>query len=201
MKTKTTSKMAAGTLALGLMAALGVPAASAQPVTAAPAPAIVAPATVKAATNTLIAINQNSTGAAAATNCGPTSVVIALKSVGKTPSGYSTSAIQAVKNVRAGVYKTVKNGPTDLYRDLKPQITKYGVKATNATYAAGLTAAASGKTVILHTTLYGGHYVVAKGKDSSGRIFISDPAGGKKYAKSVADLKKIAKYNRSLIVG
>lgn len=199
MTTTIATKLAAGTLTLGLLAAAGAPLATAQPMTAAPAPAVVAPAAVKAASNTLIAIKQMSTGTAAARNCGPTSVVIALKAVGKTPSGYKTSAVQAVKNVRASIGHTRS---TDLIADLKPQITKYGVKATKVTYAQGLAAAAKGKTVILHTNLYGGHYLVAKGKDASGRIFISDPAKGSKSAKTTAYLNSIKRsLNRALVVG
>ncbi|MDR2254642.1 MAG: hypothetical protein LBE25_01320 [Arthrobacter sp.] len=199
MKTSFAHKLAAGSLSLGLLAAVGAPVANAQPVNAAPAPAVVAPAAVKAASNTLIAIKQMSTGKAAAYNCGPTAVVIALKGVGKTPSGYKTSAIQAVKNVRTSIGHS---RPTDLISDLKPQITKYGVKATKVTYAQGLAAAAKGKTVILHTNLYGGHYIVAKGKDASGRIFISDPANGSKSAKTVAYLTSIKRsLNRALVLG
>ena len=183
-------------IALSFTAGAGLVPATAAPATSAPAAISVA----TAATNTapLITVNQNKTGAQSAYNCGPSSVVIALKSVGKNPKGYSTSQRAAVEKVRANIGHS---GPTDLSK-LEAEIKTYGVKTTRVKYAAGVTAASKGKTVILHTNLYGGHYVVAKGQDSAGKIRVSDPAGGKIYYKTAKQLNDIKRsFDRATIVG
>lgn len=196
MKNHRFRSVAALSLAIGLAAGVGVSSANAATIPQIQASAVLAP--VAAVSASLITVNQNVTGAQAAYNCGPSSVVIALKSVGKTPRNYASGGVKAVQKVRSEIGH---GGVTDL-AELEKVIKTYGVKTARVKYAARVTAAGQGKTVILHTNLYGGHYVVAKGKDSSGRIRVSDPAGGKIYYKTVKQLNDIKRsFDRATIVG
>lgn len=206
MKSKLLRPILTASIAAGLLGGAGMTAASAAPpmITNAASPVyapdspIAAPAATATNTKSLITVNQNGTGAQSAVNCGPSSVVIALKSVGVNPSGYSTSKKTAVLKVRA---KIGHKRATDL-AELEKVIKSYNVKYKRVKYNAGITEAAKGKTVILHTNLYGGHYVVAKGQNSKGQIRISDPAGGKIYYKTVAQVKSMKRsYDRASVIG
>lgn len=148
----------------------------------------------------LVVIDQMSTGHFSSENCGPTAAVIALVAVGKTPSGYVTSITgnrKVVENMRVASGLSPAGRPTtksvsyygsdltDIARGIRAT---RGGKASQVSFKAAVDAAASGKTTILHVNhgrLLGvsganyGHYVVARGKDSSGRILVSDPGRAK----------------------
>lgn len=171
----------------------------------------------------LVVIDQMSTGHFSAENCGPTAAVIALVAAGKAPSGY-TSAITGnrtvVETMRVACglspagQPTTKSVPyygsdlTDVARGIKA--TRGG--ASQVSFAAAVDAAAAGKPAILHVVhgkLLGisganyGHYVVALGKDSSGRLLVSDPGRAKSIGitgYSRATLLGAAKKNHGLIV-
>lgn len=171
----------------------------------------------------LVVIDQMDTGYFSAENCGPTAAVIALVAVGKTPSGYRstiTGNAPVVQNMRVACGLSPAGQPT------KKSVSYYGsdltdlargIKATRGaasqvTFAAATDAAAAGKTTILHVNhgkLLGvsganyGHYVVARGKDSSGRILVSDPGRAKSIGikgYSRATLLNALQMNRGLIV-
>ncbi|GAA1244940.1 hypothetical protein GCM10009676_33520 [Prauserella halophila] len=155
----------------------------------------------------LIVINQMATGPMSDENCGPTSAVITLYALGRPPSG---SHKQAVMNMREACQI-----PADTWgADVKHLIRGLGAYDTNArkvNYASALAAAADGKPVILnvnHGVLLGGapsygHYVVARGTNSAGDFYVSDPGrasfGIKLYTRS--RLEAAARYDRGIIVG
>ena len=172
----------------------------------------------------LVVIDQMDTGHFSAENCGPTAAVIALVAVGKTPSGYRASVTgnaKVVQNMRVSCGLSPAGQPTkksvsyvgsDL-TDLARGIKANKGSASQVTFAAAVDAAAAGKTTILHVNhgkLLGisgasyGHYIVAKGKDSYGRILVSDPGRAKSIGikgYSRAALLKALQKNRGLIVG
>lgn len=138
----------------------------------------------------LVAINQFYTGAQSKDNCGPTSCVVALVAIGRPPTGYVSSPTgnrAPVERMRTATGVAV--GPTDL-RQLQTALRKYGARTEYLGsdidgYEKGIQRARNGETVILNLThgrLLGtsgkqyGHYVVARGTDSSGRILVSDSA-------------------------
>jgi hypothetical protein len=164
-------------------------------------------------TGKLVVIDQMSTGHFSAENCGPTAAVIALVSVGRAPSGYSSSitgnrAVVEQMRVSCGLSpagkptaKSVSYYGSDL-TDLARGISAHKGGASQVAFAAAADAAAAGKTAILHVNhgqLLGvsgsdyGHFVVARGKDSSGRILVSDPGR----AQSIG----ITGYTRSHLIG
>lgn len=171
----------------------------------------------------LVVVDQMSTGHFSSENCGPTAAVIALVSVGKPPSGYTSSLTgnrKVVENMRVACGLSPAGKPTTksvtYYGSDLTDIAR-GIKATRGgasqvSFAAAVDAAAAGKTTVLHVNhgkLLGvsganyGHYVVARGKDSSGRILVSDPGraqsiGIKGYSRS--QLIGALKMNRGLIV-
>lgn len=174
-------------------------------------------------TGKLVVIDQMSTGYFSAENCGPTAAVIALVSVGKAPSGYTSSITgnrSVVENMRVACGLSPAGRPTtksvSYYGSDLTDIAR-GIKATRGgasqvSFAAAVDAAASGRTTILHVNhgkLLGvsganyGHYVVARGKDSSGRILVSDPGRAKSIGikgYSRATLLNALQMNRGLIV-
>jgi len=172
----------------------------------------------------LVVIDQMSTGYFSSENCGPTAAVIALVGVGKAPSGYTSSitgnrAVVERMRVSCGLspagrptVKSVSYYGSDL-TDLARGIKATRGAASQVSFAAATDAAAAGRTTILHVNhgkLLGvsganyGHYVVARGKDSSGRILVSDPGRAKSigirgYSRST--LINALQMNRGLIVG
>lgn len=139
----------------------------------------------------LVAISQMSTGAQGKWNCGPCSCVVSLVAIGKPPAGYvssptGNSAVVARMRTATGV----ASGSTDILQ-LQSALHKYGARteflsAAADGYEKGIQRARAGATVILNVSqglLQGralgtedGHYVVARGVDSSGRILVSDSA-------------------------
>ena len=148
----------------------------------------------------LVVVDQTGTGPWEGENCGPTSAVIALVAAGSPPPSYvpgedgaapggNSSAVKEMR-ARCGLSdwgrpagKTVDYWGAYL-EDLERGIGEYGGATEQVRYRAGLTAAADGAPVILnvhHASLIGdeaadyGHFVVAQGTDSEGRIRVSDP--------------------------
>jgi peptidoglycan hydrolase-like protein with peptidoglycan-binding domain len=171
----------------------------------------------------LVVIDQMDTGYFSAENCGPTAAVIALVAVGRTPSGYRSTitgnaAVVQTMRVACGLSpagqftkKSVSYYGSDL-TDLARGIRATQGAASQVTFAAATDAAAAGWTTILHVNhgrLLGvsganyGHYVVARGKDSSGRILVPDPGRAKRIGikgYSRATLLNALQRNRGLIV-
>jgi peptidoglycan hydrolase-like protein with peptidoglycan-binding domain len=129
----------------------------------------------------LVVINQMATGPMSAENCGPTSAVITLYALGRPPAG---TYKQAVMNMRAAMQIPAGTWGSDashIVRGLGSS--PYNTPARTVTYAEALAAAEAGRPVILnvnHGVLLGGsptygHYVVARGTNSAGDFYVSDP--------------------------
>ncbi|WP_253858816.1 peptidoglycan-binding protein [Prauserella alba] len=155
----------------------------------------------------LVVINQMDTGPMSDENCGPTSAVITLYALGRPPSG---SHKEAVMNMREACRIPAGTWGSDVSH-LIQGLGAYDTDARKVDYASALAAAADGKPVILnvnHGVLLGGapsygHYVVARGTNSAGEFYVSDPGraslGIKGYSRS--RLEAAARYNRGIIVG
>lgn len=142
----------------------------------------------------LVVVDQMATGAFSDENCGPAANVVALKAVGTTPKHYSSNsrgnraAVEDMR-VRCGVSPSGSPGKKSVdywgtaISDLIKGIKSYDVSASQKSYGTLLDHAAGGKPAILHiqhNLLVSdagdyGHYVVACGTDSNGRILVSDP--------------------------
>jgi peptidoglycan hydrolase-like protein with peptidoglycan-binding domain len=173
----------------------------------------------------LVVVNQMFTGYFSSQNCGPSANVVALVGVGRTPSGYSSNmngnrAVVEAMRVSCGLSPAGR--PTvasrsywgaDLHNDLERGLKAHGAGVQRATHVGGIDAARSGRTVILnvhHANLVagssvGGHYVVARGTDSSGRIRVSDPGraesiGIRGYSRTQLIRAEHLRFDRSLII-
>jgi peptidoglycan hydrolase-like protein with peptidoglycan-binding domain len=157
----------------------------------------------------LVVINQMATGPMSAENCGPTSAVITLYALGRPPAG---TYKQAVMNMRAAMQIPAGTWGSDashIVRGLGSS--PYNTPARTVTYAEALAAAEAGRPVILnvnHGVLLGGsptygHYVVARGTNSAGDFYVSDPGraslGIRAYTRT--RLVAAARHNRGVIVG
>ncbi|MCP2255986.1 Peptidase_C39 like family protein, partial [Prauserella aidingensis] len=155
----------------------------------------------------LVVINQMATGPYSSENCGPTSAVITLYALGKPPAG---SHKQQVMNMREACKIPADTWGSDVSH-LINGLAAYDTNARKVNYANALAAAQDGKPVILnvnHGVLLGGapsygHYVVARGTNSAGEFYVSDPGraslGVKAYSRS--RLEAAARYDRGIIVG
>lgn len=155
----------------------------------------------------LVVINQMDTGPKSSENCGPTSAVITLYALGRPPSG---SYKQAVINMREACQIPSGTWGSDVSH-LINGLAAYDTSARKVDYASALAAAEDGKPVILnvnHGVLLGGepsygHYVVARGTNSAGEFYVSDPGraslGIKGYSRT--RLEAAARYDRGIIVG
>ncbi|MBB3662011.1 MULTISPECIES: peptidoglycan-binding protein [Prauserella salsuginis group] len=155
----------------------------------------------------LVVINQMDTGPKSDENCGPTAAVITLYALDRPPSGTHK---QAVINMREACQIPAGTWGSDVSHLIRG-LGAYDTNARKVDYASALAAAADGKPVILnvnHGVLLGGapsygHYVVARGTNSAGDFYVSDPGraslGIKSYSRS--RLEAAARYNRGIIVG
>lgn len=161
---------------------------------------VVDPGTEPGVASALAVIDQMGTGSWEGENCGPTSAVIALAAVGKPPESYVPGEAgaapggnaRAVKDMRVHCGLSPSGRPTaksvDYWgaylEDLEQGIAEYDGSTEQVRFRAGVAAAADGAAVVLnvhHGALIGdsdadyGHFVVAQGTDSEGRIRVSDP--------------------------
>lgn len=140
-------------------------------------------------------VNQMYSGPFSDENCGPTSNVIALVAVGRTPASHVADPNgnrQPIEAMRVSCGLSPANDPTrrlrpylgsDLHTDLEVGLRSHGASTQRASHAEGIDAARAGRVVILHVhhgALVGGsanygHYVVACGTDAAGDIVVSDP--------------------------